>query len=116
MNLVTNIAIDYSTGVGKNGNGIVTGVLGTKAFMSDMSLTVNYTYTSADGDLVDGNGSFTLPASDVQAMYNAVSAGLPDPNVDFNGYIETAFYKAFINQMVSTFEGLTSASQVDLIA
>jgi len=115
MKLVTNIAIDYPTGITSMGNAIVTGELGTKGFMEDMSIHVNFTYSVEAGDFRDGSGVFTLPKEDVQAMYDAVSSGLPDPNVDYVSYIETTFYKAFVNEMVATFSGLTSASQVDIV-
>lgn len=114
MKLVTNIAIDYPTGITSMGNAIVTGVLGTKAFMEDMSIYVNYTYSVEAGDFRDGTGSFKLPQADIQAMYDAVSDGLPDPNIDYTNYIETTFYKAFVNEMVTTFTGLTSASQITI--
>lgn len=114
MNLETNISIDYSTGVGSTSNGVVKGYLGTKAFMEDGSLTVNYRY-EAEGVIIKRD-SMEVPKDNVQAMYDAVKSGLPSADADFNLYIETAFYKAFINEMVVTFSGLADASQVDLIS
>jgi len=115
MNIITNIEIPYSAGVGKTETGFVSGFLGTKAFMENGDVKANWTYTVPNGDIRDATGSITILEADVQAMYDAVSTGLPDPNVSFNDYISTVFYKAFINEMVSSFDGLTSASQVDLV-
>lgn len=114
MNLETNDAINYSAGIGKTGNGIVKGYLFAKVFMPDGSLKVAYTY-DVDGTVIKSD-SMSIPSENVQAMYDSVSSGLPDPDVDFNLYIETAFYKAFINEMVTTFDGLDNASQVSLIS
>ena len=115
MKLVTNIKIDYPTGVDTVGNDFVTLELGTKAFTKDMGLHVNPEYSVPNGDFKADIDSFVRPKTDLQALYDVISTGLPDPNVDFPAYIETMFMEAAKIEFMNTFSGITALTQIDLI-
>ena len=115
MKLVTNIPINYSTGPGSIANGIVTGTLTTMLIMPDMSITMNYIYSSEEGDLPIMGDRLKLTAEQLQGMYDTVNADLPDPSTDFGLFLETIFYKAFVHQMVLSFTDLTLPSQIDIM-
>ena len=94
--------------------GIISGYLNAKTVLQDGSIQIAYEYKVPDNDIKLSTGVFTVLANDVQAMYDAVSSGLPDPDTDFNLYFETAFYKAFVNQMVLTFDA--TVGDIDIVS
>lgn len=111
MKLVSNVAVSYSTGTldGTMASGIIEGELRYIKELPDGTKIANYVYT-VDGEEIK-DGTYRVEAADVQAMYDAIKAGLP-ADTDINVRDWTKYYEGFKTIAADTFGVATSVFDI----
>lgn len=113
MRVKTNINVSFNSGLIETTSGLVEGEITRKTFLNNGGIRVAYEYSS--GGAIIKNDIFSVPAANVEAMYNVIKAGLPSPDAGFATYMDTVFYEAFKIEMIGTFPELTATSEIDII-
>ena len=102
MKIKTKVPVNYNSGITGNQSGIVEGHLQDCAWLNDFNMIgANYTYKNELGEPIFNN-SFTVEGADIQLLYNAIKASIPE-GLDFKDNARFEFYLGFIFEMAQTF-------------